>query len=63
MLQILISWTKRTAILRNRKKGEGFACKEEIFLNEYRDEVCVKELLNDENLFNQYQESRTKESA
>ncbi len=43
--------------------GELFACKEEFLLCEYQDEAYVKRLLNDEVLFNQYQESRAKESA
>ncbi len=43
--------------------GELFVCKEEFLNNEYQDEVYVKGLLNDNILFNQYQESRTKESA
>lgn len=43
--------------------GELFVCKEEFLTNEYQDEVYVKRLLNDEALFNQYQKSRTKESA
>ena len=42
--------------------GELFACKEEFLANEYLDESYVKQLLNDDILFNQYQESRTKES-
>ena len=43
--------------------GELFVCKEEFFSNEYQDEAYVKGLLGDEDLFNQYQEDRAKESA
>ncbi len=43
--------------------GELFAYKEEFLPHEYQDEAYVKRLLNDEVLFNQYQESRIKESA